>query len=48
MAALIEMECTDADKEIFQGGYTPLAWAAHNGHAGVIGILLGQEEVNPD
>ena len=32
VAALIEMECADADESDFSG-YTPLAWAAHNGHA---------------
>ena len=29
-------------------GYTPLAWAAHNGHEEVVKILLGREEVNPE
>jgi len=45
--ALTEMECGDADERDFWG-YTPLAWAAHNGHIGVMEILLRQEEVNPD
>jgi len=43
VAALIEMECCDADERDFSG-YMPLAWAAHNGHAEVIEILLGREE----
>ena len=47
VAPLIEIECDDADERDFLG-YTPLAWAAHNGHVGVMEILLGREEVNPD
>jgi len=29
-------------------GYTPLAWAAHNGHDEMVEMLLGREEVDPD
>jgi len=37
--------------EINQGdciGYTPLLWAARNGHDGVVRLLLEQEDVDPD
>jgi len=47
VAGLIELEYYDIDGEDFLGR-TPLAWAAHNGHEGVVEILLGREEVNPD
>jgi len=46
-AALIEMECDDADERDVSG-YMPLAWAAHNGHAAVMEILLRREEVDSD
>ena len=45
--ALIEMECYDINGGDFCG-IAPLAWAAGNGHEGVVKNLLGQEEVNPD
>ena len=41
------MECYDINEGDFLG-YTPLAWASHNGHEGVVKLLLGQEEVNPN
>ena len=47
VAALIEMGCYDINGGDFSG-CAPLAWAAHNGHEGVVKILLGQEEINPD
>ena len=47
VAGLIEMECYDINEEDFLGG-GPLAWAARNGHEGVVKILLGREDVNPD
>jgi len=30
------------------GGNTPLVWAAGNGHEGVVEILLGRDDVDPD
>ena len=45
MDALIETGCDDADGGDFSG-YTPLTWVAHIGHAEVMEILLGHEEVN--
>ena len=47
VVGLIDMECHDVNEGDFLG-HTPLAWAARNGHEGVVKILLGQEEVNPD
>ena len=47
VVTLIEMECYDIDKGGFWG-YTPLAWAASNGHEEVAKILLDREEVNPN
>jgi len=47
VAALIEMECYDLNEGDF-GGYSPLSWAACNGHEVVVKMLLGREEVNPD
>ena len=47
VTTLIEMRCYDVDSGDFSGR-TPLAWAAHNGHEGVVEILIGREEVNPD
>ena len=47
VAGLIEMECCDINEGDFSG-CGPLAWAARNGHSGVMEILLGREEVNPD
>jgi len=47
VAALIEMECCDTNGRDFWG-WSPLFWAARNGHEEVVEILLGQEAVNPD
>ena len=47
VAGLIEMECYDINEGDSSGG-GPLAWAARNGHEGVVKILLGQGEINPD
>ena len=41
------MECHNINEGDFSGR-GPLAWAARNGHEGVVKILLGREEVNPD
>jgi len=46
VAGLIEMGCYDIDGRDFSG-CTPLAWATHNGHVGVVQGLLEGEEVNP-
>ena len=45
--ALIERGIYDINEGDF-GGYTPLAWAARNGHDGMVKMLLGQKIVNPD
>ena len=47
VAGLIELQCYNINKEDFSGR-GPLAWAARNGHEGVVEILLGQGEINPD
>ena len=47
VAALIEMECCGINEED-RMGYTPLTWAARNGHEEVVKILLEREEVNPN
>ena len=47
VAALIEMGCYDLN-HVDYFGCTALLWAASNGHEGVVKILLGQEEVDPD
>ena len=47
VAGLIQMGCYDIDGGDFSG-FTPLAWAAHNGHEEVVKTLLGWEEVSPD
>jgi len=47
VAGLIQMGCYDIDGGDFSG-FTPVAWAAHNGHEEVVKTLLGWEEVSPD
>ena len=47
VAALIEMECCDINGEDLIG-FTPLTWAARNGHEEVVKILLEREEANPN
>jgi len=47
VTTLIGMGCHDINGGDFSGR-TPLAWAAHNGHAGMVKTLLEWEEVNPD
>ena len=47
VAGLIEMECYDINDGDFSG-CGPLVWAARNGHVGVVKILLGRGEINPD
>jgi len=47
VTGLIELGCCDInEKDIL--GFTPLAWAAHNGHDETVRILLEWEEVNSD
>jgi len=47
VAFLIQIEGCDIN-QIDSQGNTPLIWAAKNGHEGVVGILLGRDDVNPD
>jgi len=47
VACLVEMAGCDINKMDFWG-ITPLSWAARNGHEGVVKILLGRDDVNPD
>ena len=47
VAALIEMKCHDINEGDFQG-YTPLAWAARNGHEEAVKVLLKRGKANPD
>jgi len=45
VATMIEMKNYDINEGDFLG-HTPLAWAAKNGHEGVVRILLRQVEIN--
>ena len=47
VAGLMEMGCCDINEADFSG-CGPLTWAARNGHEGVVEILLGREDVDPD
>ena len=47
VAGLIEIECYNINEGDFWG-CGPLAWAARNGHKGVVKILLGRAEISPD
>ena len=47
VATLLEMERYDINRADYWG-YTPLAWAAENGHEGVVKILLRQAEADPN
>jgi len=47
VASLVEAEGCDVNQEDCAGN-TPLVWAARNGHMGVVKILLGRGDVNPD
>ena len=47
VASLIEVEGCDINQSDCDGN-TPLVWAAWSGHEGVVKILLGRDDVNPD
>ena len=47
VAGLVELEGCDINQKDCVGN-TPLVWAASNGHEGVVKILLGRSDVNPD
>ena len=47
VASLLQTEGCDIN-QLDCGGSTPLIWAGRNGHEGVVEILLGRIEVNPD
>ena len=47
VACLVEVEGCDINQEDCVGN-TPLAWAARNGHGGVVKTLLGRGDVDPD
>ena len=47
VASLVEVEGCDINQTDSVGN-TPLVWAARNGNQGVVKILLGRDEVNPD
>jgi len=47
VASLVKMEGCDVNKKDCLGN-TSLKWAAHYGHEGVVKILLGRGDINPD
>ena len=47
VACLVEMEDDDTEQRNSMGD-TPLAWAAGNGHEGVVEILLGRDDIDPN
>ena len=47
VASLVEAEGCDINQKDC-AGYTPLCWAARNGHEGVAKILLGWDDINPE
>ena len=47
VAGFVEMEYCDINQTDFID-CTPLMWAARNGHDGVVKILLGRGDINPD
>ena len=47
VAGLVEVDDCDINQADWTGN-APLAWAALNGHEGVVKILLGRDGVNPD
>jgi len=47
VACLLEVETCDINQEDPTGN-TPLVWAAQNGHEGVVEILLGRDDIDPD
>ena len=47
VVGLAEMEGCDINQEDCIGN-TPLTWAACNGHEGVVEVLLGRDDINPN
>ena len=47
VATIINVEGCGIDQQDCMGN-TPLVWAAYNGHEGVVKLLLGQEDVDPN
>jgi len=47
VAGLVRVEGCDVNKRDCMGN-TPLTWAARGGHEGVVKILLGRDDVNPE
>jgi len=47
IAGLVAVEGCDINGED-SAGNTPLVWAARNGHQGVVKILLGRSDINPN
>ena len=47
VAALMDGRCCEINQQDCVD-CTPLSWAARNGHGGVVGLLLGRKDVDPD